>query len=937
MVTRLSPVNISRVNFYDGQQVNEEDMTDEQTRNVGIDAATENNFFGSGVIEEFPTPPVIFDSSDLNSQQQSLIDAYSFDGSNVAEDSPAVSDTTNGVQLSVKLTDVDLDGSAITYISIIGDEFGDNLIHDDLVFYANGTQVTRGRYKNIRSIIFSNFAGNLNGSTAFALDDGYAFTGSCTILEAKAMEISEDPMVAAQVAQPSQFFKEFYPGSSSDTITSMLQSAIGSDKSISDLDIGTASVTKRELIPNNVTTRIGQKFQAQGNNIQKISVLLSVKYDAASAIIPGNDGYEWSGSIVLTLHELQTDVQCPVSPVPDTAIDFDPDPTVFAQLTLNASDMAKQGIDLDGYERIVDFTFTGSNIASSTNSNIEEDNYYILTIGRSGNADIGTILIEEASDRLDNSHMSVYDGTRWIDILDSDMWFVVYGDYVKAADGIAYDNGVGVQVPRIAKDSTNTEVPYVEGFLPFYTTVRDGYNYVLLDVQDVYSEPEQDQRTGNPIQSRVTSDPLITLESASSRTSLLALNPDTVFLAGVRDQNPRGNPSEITGTNSFVGLAYANRFNIINPDADLIQHNLVGSILNPVSNGCSDCSFRIIKQTYYDDAYGDINGDGVVTAADAQIVNDWISSYTSIDSSDPTDQLLFTTGVIDIRQFLRADVNGDGVVDQTDATAIEEFIAKTISIFTDDTGGDNVTFPRMELIVEDILNPLDAVADIPGSCCNAFDSPFTSVPWSVEFYATWHPDFIAIEDLRRLLPRTISGDWFINQDLILGGFMYNPDGTPYSIDFEINHLSLDLPITDSYGNPTFMDGYTGILLFETFIAETALGMTSYGFPAMKYADGTYVQIGDFPTNVKISVSIQSIATEHDVPLGGTIKESIGLYYDPATSLMTLYLADLYNDHLLSEVASVSTKILMVMYIKKAGFANTTSAISKSQMRSLLEI
>jgi hypothetical protein len=936
MVSRILPVNIPRVNWYDGQQVNEGDVTDEQNRNVGIDAATVNNFFGTGVLNENPISLTIFDSNNLNSSQQALYDSYSFDGSDLALGLPSVSDTTNGVQLNVTLTDVTLDGSDATYVSIIGDEFGGNLIHDDLTFNENGTQITRGRYKSIRSIIFSNFAGNLNGSAFLAVNtDGYNLTGRCVIQEAMAMEVSRDTVAASQVDEPNQYFTNFHTISPSITITEMLTDAIGSDKSFSELGISFTPKNRRGIVANDVTTRIGQKYLAGGNNIQKVTALLSVQYSAASALIPGNDGYEWSGSIVLTLHELQTDVQCPVSPVPDTAIDFDPDPTILAQITLDADDLAKQGVVLDGYARPVDFIFTGSKISDPLRSTIDKTKYYSLTIGRSGNADSGTILIEESTDRATNSHMIIYDGTQWIDVLSSDMWFVVQGDYVKVADGVAYDDGIGIQVLRIDEDSTGTQVPYVEGLLPFYTTTKDAYNYVLLDVTDEFTEPEQDQRTGNQVYSRVNPTPLISLENATNRTALLATEPNSIFLANTRDRNSRGNPAEITGTTCYPGLAYGNRFNILRPSADLIQNNLVGSILHPVSSGCSDCNFRIIKQTLYNDAYGDVNGNGTISQNDVDIVNNWLLSYGSIDISDAADQTLFTTGVIDVMQFFRADVNGDGIVNSTDANLIQGYVNGSVSTFS--VGS---TFPRMELLVEKITDPLiGAAADIPGTCCNSFDAPFsltTCVPWKIEYFATWMPDLINVIDSRRLLSKSTDGDWFVAGDLIITDNILNPDGTPYSVDFEMNHLSLDFPLTDSYGNATVLDGYAGILLFDAFVAESSLGLTSSGFQAMKYSDGYYVQIGDFPTKVKITASIQSIVTEHTVVLGKTT-EIIGLHYEPTTSMLTIGLQDLYNDAVLGATPSLSTKLLVSVYLKKAGFANTTRSITKSQMRTLLGI
>lgn len=950
MVRKLVSVDIKKVNWFDGQQVDKEDFDDEQARNVGIDAALENNFFGSGVLPEFKTRKVIFDSDDLNSSQQTLLDGYKFDGQNVYIGTPLVevSDETQGVQLAVTLTGLNLYGAAKTRVAIIGDTFGGDLVHDELTFNENGTQITRGRYKNMRAILFNGFAGNSNGAPGYALD-GYDLVGRCVIREAYPMEVSSDIVVESQVGQPSMFFNSFIPAPSL-SLSQMLVEAVGPDKSVSDLNISFVSAGQRELAADDVTTRIGQKFQASGTNIQKISVLLSVEYDATSALIPGNDGYEWSGSIVMTLHALQTEVDCPVAPTPDDAIDFDPDPSIIAQVTLDADDLEKQGIDLYDSPQIVDFVFVGSQISDPVRTPIVSGNYYVFTIGRSGDTSIGDMFLEEASDRTDNSYMTVYDGVQWINVSTSDMWFSIEGSYVKVTDGVAYEDGLGLEIPRISPDETNTEVPYVEGPISYYTVTRDAYNFVVLEGANEYLDPEQDQRTGNQVYSRVKSVPSISLINASSLTTLLTSDPDPVLLARTRDQNARGNSSEISGTTYYPGLAIEDVFNVLAPDADLIQNNWVGSILYPDETSCST-SYRVIRQSLITDAYGDVNGDGEIDLTDVNTVNQFISQYNSIYGSSSIDistnngQQFIVDGYMSAAEFFRADVNGDGIVNATDSALILNFVNGVITTFP-----VGATFERMELQVESLLDSLTTTVNISNTCSRFTTVPFPDINWAIEYYSTWLPDNLIIYDLRRLLSTTFTddisddfpggqNDWFVPGDLIIDqGYILNPDGTFYSVDFEVNHLSLDIPITDSYGNPTFLNGNTNLLLFENFIAESSNGLTYSGFKAMKYADGSYVQVDDFEDGkVKISVALQSIANEYNVTFGSTIKDLVGIYYDLDTSLLNIYVDDLYNDGYGNLLPALSMKILVVVYLKRAGFANETREISKSQMRTLLGI
>lgn len=946
MTSRILPVDLNRLNWFDGKSVTQNDLVTEQVRNVGIDAANQNNFFSSGVLEEFQSPKIIFDAKNLNSQQQSLFDSNSFDGQNVYIGTVNnVSDTINGVLLSVELLDAYLDGFPHIKISIIGDSFGDVLVHDDLIFNTNGTQITKNRYKNIRGILFNNFAGSLLNPKKYACD-GSVLVASCIIREALSMEVSQDAVLSSQVAQPNMFWNDFITANGSLTLNQVLQDTIGPSKAISDLNIGLTSKAKRELVPNDVSTRIGQKFKATGNNIQKISTLLSVEYNPDYLLLGEPDGYQWKGDIILTIHKLQTDVDCPVSPIPDNTIDFDPHPSIIGQIAIDKEILEYQGIILTDEPQVVDFVFTGSNISDPLRSNLEVGKYYVFTLGRASNPNGGTILIEEANSE-NESYMTIYDGSQWININESSMWFSIYGDYIKVSDGVAYDNGIGSQIQRIAKNEYNQDAPYYLGEIPFYSQTYDTNNYTLLETIDQFSEPTQDERTGNSIFTKIKPSPYISLINKTALDLLLSTNPDPVLLALAKDLNPRGNPTSITGQTTYPGLVKNNIFNVLSPSADVLQHNWVGSILYPsVSCGGATCQFRIIKQTNYDDILGDINGDGEIDLDDLAIINGWISAWPGnmpLSLSDGFVQQLILDGYLDILQFLRADVDGDGFVGNTDKDLIEDYINKDITSFS---GGS--TFLRTELQVENLTGTSEA--DIVDSCCTSFSTPLIGgIDWRIDYFATWIPDLLNISDLRRLLPTTYteeisddnlkgSNNFFVPNNLLVSNNILNPDGSFYSVDLEINHLTLDFPITDSVGNPIFLDGSTGISLFDNFVAESSMGLTSNNFKAMKYADGSYVQIGDFELGrVKITASLQSLSNEFGVTIGNTVQDIVGMYYDPATSLLMLYIKDLYDDPIVNVVPSLSMKILITIYLKHAGFINNSETITKDQMRSILGV
>ncbi len=938
MATKRLSVGIKNVNWQDGQQVTKDDLVDFRDRDVNIDAAGIANFHGSGIIINETVQTVLLDTNNLNTPQQTLLNSNSFDGQNVYIGSVnSVSDSIQGVQLSVTLTGVDLGGAEVTKIAIFGDTFDDELIYDELIFNENGTQITRGRYINIRGILFNNFAGNLYGSRSPA-KDGSNLVGRCVIEEVSSLYSSFDHIIASQIKKPSKFFENFTPAIASQSIDTMLQNAIGSDKSVGELDISLSSISTREIEDSDVTTKIGQKFLATGENIQKISILVGVKEDVLA--LPA-DAYNWSGDITLTIYALQTEVSCPTDPTPDNAVDFDPDPAILAQLSLNSNDLEKQAIVLDGTSQKIDFVFTGTKIADPIRSPIESGKYYAMVVGRSGDTSVGTLVFEEAPRVSENGYMIIYDGTQWINITDSDMWFSIEGSYIKTSDGIAYENGVGIEVPKIKKDSTNTEVPYVNGLISIYTT--DGYNYTILEQDSEYSDPQQDQRTGNQVYSRVTPAPVISLISESSFEDLLDTNPNPVVLSRVSDTNPHGNPATITGTTSYIGLVLGNKFNILNPNADLINHNWVGSILRP--NTTTVYTYRIKEANLITDAYGDINGDGVIDAYDLDLLTTWVlDGYFSSPLSSSITQNQILDGYATIDQILRGDVNGDGIIDASDILSLTNYINKITNYFAAGS-----TYQRLEFIVEELLEPLSADADISGTDSAFTTVPFVSKSWSISFFQTWIPDLIKVEDMRRNLATVITeastvnnpagrNDYYVPGNILLGGRILTPEEDTHSLDFEITQFTVNMPITDTFGNPAFLDGYTGILLFDNFVSESSDGKTSSGFNALKYSDGTYVQNEDFNSGkVKIVPTLQSIANKYPSTFGGNLDDIVGLYYDPDTSLLTIYVDNLYDDGYGNTLLPKSMKINVTVYLKRAGFANETREITEDEMRTLLGI
>jgi hypothetical protein len=274
---------------------------------------------------------------------------------------------------------------------------------------------------------------------------------------------------------------------------------------------------------------------------------------------------------------------------------------------------------------------------------------------------------------------------------------------------------------------------------------------------------------------------------------------------------------------------------VVAPNADLLSNNIVGSILFPDSSASFE--YRIISAALYTDAYGDIDGDGEVTLSDLLTVSAWIpDGYDLSDATPGGTQEKLIQGKITLDKILRTDVNGDGVVDATDVLLIQAFVEKSIQTFPAGS-----SFQRMLITVENKLEPLTDPADMPADN-TAFDTlPFSSIPWQIDYFRTWLPDRISLCDMRRLVPTSFTdppdgdlcyggrNDFFVPGNLLLDGYVLKPDETPHPLDFEVAHLSLRVPVTDSLGNPTILDGYVGFLLFDSFVTEYLTVKRRWGF------------------------------------------------------------------------------------------------------------
>ena len=922
---------VSRNSWFDGQQVSDVDLNTEQDAWLAGTTNAVNISVGSGVEKEFAVQRTLFDSDSVPVSITSLMQTPAFDGCPIFQTDvyglPVFiqpSDASGGNQLEVILTGSGLLGSATVKIYIFGKIFGGLFSYEVLTFVKNESQTTQKYFTEIISIMTQDFMGNQNDIVT-GTPCGVA-GGRIQILETVSMTVVRDAVMAEQSAEPNMDFVDFKPANVSKNLNQVLEEIAAVDSlDVNDLQINVTATGTRKLLPSVGGVIVGQKFKATTGNIQKVSTLLSVEDDAVY-------GFSWSGSIVLGIRQLQSTVTCQTDIVPGTSIEFDPYPVSLAEISFTQNDLENLGVILTDVPQVVDFVFATSTIAnSSTLTGIETDKFYMVTVSRSGDIREGTIVLEEASNiTADTSSMrlSVFSQNTWTDVVGSNLWFKVYTSAARVTSGTAYDNGIQIVSPKIELNSeTGVEESHNENHHSLLSTSYTTDNYVIVQASNNFTTSVPHPATGNPIFTRVEDVPDISVVSKTSLNTLIDAGNDTIILGNIKDDNRTAkNNIVLSGQTIYPGLAGASTFTIINPPQEILSNNLVGSILTPNIN-LSALKYRIIYSEIFDDKYGDVNGDGIINDSDVT-ANLMLDGYSL--SIFPDDQLdAIVDGYISMAEIIRADVSGNGTVSLADAVLIQQYI----NLGTPFPAGN--TFKRIELTVESIFDPLNTSVDIVGNdplFNTVVLEEFQALTYQIKIVSIWNPENIVITDMRRFISRTFTSGIsdsnggtntsFISGDILLSGNIGNEDGTPYSIDLEVGTIVLEMPASEPSGE---------IDIFNNFIRNR-----------MKFFDGTFVSQEALENNqVMVSASIQSITknlTWPDVSADGDIP-------DIDFSVSVLYVQDsgLLKFRIGSEPVSVSTrpelrtKIVLTVYLKKAGFKNTEQTISGDEIESLMTI
>ena len=980
-MTIRNQVSVIENKWSDAQRVDKNDLDTEQTHNNQIDAAIIQNHFGSGVLLESPEQRMLFDSTKLTAEQAALLAANNFDGTGL-DFHAQPSDINLGNQLEVELVGSSVFGRLQVKVLIIGLSFDGTLIMDRLTFRKNEKQVTPNHYKRLLTVLFNDFKGNNNCSR----NQG----GEVYIREVAPFELSRDSIMVAQDVMPDIFFRDFktsgivipsLPGISE--LYATLQDAVGPEYSIDALNINTTGKQVRSIDAGDVVTRYGQKFKTTTNNIQKVTLLLGAGRDNTAPI---EHRFDWSGNLIISIHKLQTTVDCPTDIIPDLAIEFEPEPNPLVEFSVSISELAGLGYVLTDVAQPVDFVFNNTSISKP--GGINTDHYYAVTFRRSGDASVGSIFAETGNDWTPDSRLTIFTGV-WTDVPEDDMWFQIWTDASKVSDGQGYDAGNGISFTKTTVDpTTGATIDNQERHFSFSTTGENVNNIGILQATFQESLTVQDERTGNDVFSRQQTVPSFSFVTEASLEDLQQTS-EPLVIGCVIDSNPKSNTLLIKNQN-LPGLAKGDTFCIVNPDADLLSLNLIGSKLFP-SVDCRAFNYRIFRATLCTDGYGDVNGDGEINNLDVTRAAELIGEGVGLSST----QQKIVDGYISTLELLRADVNGDGYVSAEDVNLIQSFVNRSINSFPvgysfnhlclqvqqsigrydgyydcgdgyirlDGYTGENIVPTSSLSPYEVIYDGYIVIPSIDGTDPGTFNAvPFPGVTYEILPQPFWQDYQLGLDSHARIVPQTFTykneikatscstpltfecedrgtisptcdpgrNDFFVPDNLIIGsGHIIRPNGDMYKTDIEIQHIILELP------QIPFEE--SSIDIFHKLVADHGNGFTNAGYPACRYADCTTVKPEDlFLNKIRFGVALQSFVPNLDGydedGYGVIVDDIIGIHMDQTNGILSLTVKDLSVDPIYLTLVS---KIQITVYLKKAGWNNSILVVPSTSIAGLI--
>jgi hypothetical protein len=612
-MTKRIPVSAKQNIWFDSQQVDNIDLSLEQDSNTTIQSSIINNHIGTGVLPEVLVQNILFDSS-LTS---GFLDGLAV----LTQNQPA--DNNFGNQLEIELSGSFASGKRMVKVCVIGLDFNSSLQYETFYFKNDEIQITNKHFTNILVLLFN----DLLGDPDFSFNLG----GTLTIKEAKPMTLSRDPVMVAQDIQPNLFFRDFFLDSAL-SLDSLLQAALPL-YNIDDLKIYTAEKDNKAILSGDVTTQIGQKFIAETNNIQKVTLLLSVRNQEA-----GNESdLAWTGDLVVSIYPLQSSIECATDIAPNFPIEFAPSNIALAQISINYVTLQAAGIILDSVPQPVDFVLSNTPIAAGSIINV--GSYYAVAAKRSGSADKCDILFAVGDNLIDDSRITTFTGTLWVDIPEEDLWFKVWTDAAKISDGQAYENGHGIIIEKTEQDvNTLNTTDHSLNKLQFTGT---NVFKAVVTATTLESDSVPDQRTGNPVLSRKQFVPEIKLLNTIDMANLEAAS-DPLVVGAIADKNKKffDALNSIINSKLYSATIVANEIiiKIVDDPTDSVRYNtsvsnLASNLLNGDFIGAKIIPNILDTSLYYKIAsaslcsmiYGDVNGDGIIDEDDLSLLNSYLN------------------------------------------------------------------------------------------------------------------------------------------------------------------------------------------------------------------------------------------------------------------------------------------------------------------------
>jgi len=511
----------------------------------------------------------------------------------------------------------------------------------------------------------------------------------------------------------------------------------------------------------------------------------------------------------------------------------------------------------------------------------------------------------------------------------------------------------------------------------FVDNGQNTINTAIIEAVLEQSQQEQDERTGNPVNARQKFEPTFSFVTNTTLETLRE-SSDPLIIGSARDTNAKNN-NVIIGSQVFPGLVNTNTFTIINPIADILSQQLIGSKLIPNNN--AGYSYKITNVSLCTDGYGDVNGDGVIDDDDVTRAGELLGQSLQL----LTTQQSIQDGYFTTLEIIRADVDGDGYITNSDINLIRSYVYRNINSFP--VGS---TFTHAVLTLQNLTGRFDGYYDcgnnlirLDGYSGNntvnpsdlteseliyygynglpdlTIDTAYTTVPFSILSFTInplpfWQDYMVQFSSSARTVPATFTysegienlldvdgkcatstitvcedpfimpeadsgrNDFYFPDNIIIGkGQILNKDGTTFRQDFEIYTVVLDLPSEYRFDHAV-------LNVFEKLIKDNGNGKTNIGLPCAKFADCTTVKSDALLKNqIRFDAVIQSD--------GYTTETVFGLYMDQITGLLTVTVDNINYNAVWSEIRA---KILITAYLKKGGWNNTPLTIPNTQVAGL---